>query len=93
MGLTPIWEPWSIAARNEPVPGNIRRILKRKGLKQCAVAHKVGKTAQEITDMLRGRRIIYARDIHALAAALEVNVSELFQDPEESGQEAEKPEN
>ena len=82
MGLTPIWQPWTIAARNEPVPGNLRRILKRKGLKQCEVARKLGKKAQEITDMLRGRRIIYARDIAALASALDVSVSELFQVPE-----------
>ena len=82
MGLTPIWKPWTIAARNEPVPGNIRRILKRKGLKQCAVAQKVGMKAHDLTDMLRGRRIIYARDIAALASALDVSVSELFQAPE-----------
>ena len=88
-----IWQPWTIASRNEPVPGNLRRILKSKGLKQCAVAKQVGMKAHDLTDMLRGRRIIYARDIAALASALDVSVSELFQDPEESGQESGKPKN
>ena len=83
-----IWQPWTIASRNEPVPGNLRRILKSKGLKQCAVAQKVGMQAHAFTDMLRGRRIIYARDIAALASVLDVSVAELFQTPDESGQES-----
>ena len=83
-----IWQPWTIASRNEPVPGNLRRILKSKGLKQCAVAQQVGMKAHDLTDMLRGRRIIYARDIAALASALDVSVAELFQSPDEYGQES-----
>lgn len=84
-----IWQSWTIASRNEPVPGNLRRIIKSKGLKQCAVAKQVGMKAQAFTDMLRGRRIIYARDIAALASALDVSVSDLFQSAEESGQKSE----
>ena len=83
-----IWQPWTIASRNEPVPGNLRRILKSKGLKQCAVAQKAGLKAHDLMDMLRGRRIIYARNILALASALDVSVAELFQSPNESGQES-----
>ena len=89
MGLTPIWQPWTIAARNEPVPGNIRRILKRKGLKQCEVAQKVGMKARDLTDMLRGKRIIYARDVLKFSVALGLDVSELFQGSEESGEKSE----
>ena len=89
MGLTPIWQPWTIAAQNEPVPGNIRRILKRKGLKQCEVAQKVGMKARDLTDMLRGKRIIYARDVLKFSVALGVDVSELFQGSEESGEKSE----
>lgn len=84
-----IWQPWTIASRNEPVPGNLRRIIKSKGLKQCAVAKQLGMKAHELTDMLRGRRLIYARDIAAFASALDVSVSELFQAPEENGQKSE----
>ena len=45
--------------------------------------------ARDLTDMLRGKRIIYARDVLKFSVALGLDVSELFQGSEESGEKSE----
>ena len=45
---------------NFPVAENIQRIINEKGLKRVYVAEKAGYTAQMLSDMLSGRKIIKA---------------------------------
>lgn len=59
-----------LKASNNPVADNLRRWINYNGLKQVAVAHKAGFTAQELSDMLNGRRLIRAIDIANIINAL-----------------------
>lgn len=68
----------TIKEANMPVDYRISGILKEKGLKQLFVAEKIGYTAQELNDMLNGRRLIKICDIPKIANALEVDVNYLF---------------
>ncbi|NBI61312.1 XRE family transcriptional regulator [Lachnospiraceae bacterium] len=68
-----------IKISNEPVAKNISRIIKESGLKQKYVAQKAGFTAQELNDMLNGRRLMRAVDIANIIDALEgVDANTLF---------------
>lgn len=60
------------------VADNIRLIIKRKGLKNCAVANKAGFSINQFSALLNKRRIIRDVDIIAIANALEVSPNELF---------------
>lgn len=73
----------AILNQNMPVAGNIRRIIKATGLKQCAVAKRIGYSQQEFTDMLCGRRIIKVSDVTKLCQALNVSIAELFYEDKE----------
>ena len=53
-------------------------IINQKGLKQSAIARKLGISDQKFSDMLNGRRIIKACDIPSLAAVLGVDPNALF---------------
>ena len=68
----------TIKEANTPVDYRISGILKEKGLKQLFVAEKIGYTAQELNDMLNGRRLIKICDILQIADALEVDANYLF---------------
>ena len=57
---------------------NIRRIIESKGLKHRAVAIRAGLRPQQFSDMLNGRRNIYAEDILRISIALEVTPNDLF---------------
>lgn len=63
---------------NTPVAENVKRIIAESGLKQLAVAKRIGCTSQELTDMIYGRRIIKINDIPKISAALGVDISTLF---------------
>ena len=52
-----------ISECNVPVAENIERIINEKGLKKAFVAQKAGCTAQMLSDMISGRKIIKACDI------------------------------
>lgn len=67
-----------IADFNAPAAGNISRLIEEKGLKQVYVAEKAGYKAQELNDMLNGRRLIKACDILRLALALNVEINEIY---------------
>lgn len=54
------------------------RIIKAKGMKQCAVAERVGVSNQMFSDMLNGRRLIKPCDIVAISKALDVTPNDLF---------------
>lgn len=57
---------------------NIRRIIKDKGLKQCAVAEKSGFSPRLFSSMLNERKFILAEYIPNIATALGVDVNELY---------------
>lgn len=75
----------SIADYNATVPNNIRRIIAKKGLKQCAVAERSGLSDQQLSDMLAKRKIIKACDVIAISKALGVKIDDLFETTEEAG--------
>ncbi len=72
-----------IADYNAPAADNISRLIEKKGLKQVYVAEKAGYKAQELNDMLNGRRLIKVCDIPKIALALDVEINDIY----ESGKE------
>lgn len=68
----------NINLQNQPVTSNILRIINAKGLKKKTVAEKAGYSNQQFCDMLNGRKIIRPLDTMAIAAALDVDASDLF---------------
>lgn len=68
-----------IAECNTPAAQNIARIIREKGLKQMYVAEQAGYTAQELNDMLNGRKLIKAYDIPRLASALKVKADDIYE--------------
>ena len=72
-----------IADYNAPAAENISRLIEKKGLKQVYVAEKAGYKAQELNDMLNGRRLIKVCDIPKIALALDVEINDIY----ESGKE------
>lgn len=68
----------NIASYNGVVPGNIVRIINERGYKQGAIARKAGLNEHQLTDMVRGRKIIKVSDIIALADALDVPIPDFF---------------
>lgn len=63
----------------------VSKIIKDKGMKQVYVAEKAGYTAQELNDMLNGRRLIKACDILKLATVLEVTANDIYEAGKEVG--------
>lgn len=56
----------SISESNGIVVHQLRKALATYGLKQAEIARKAGFTAQEMNDMLAGRRLIRAADIDSI---------------------------
>ena len=65
-------------AINDIIAPNIRKIIKEKGLKQCAVAEKAGYSPRQISAMLNGRRLILDIDVCKIAEALDVDANTLL---------------
>lgn len=63
---------------NTPVAANVAAIVSEKGIKQSAIAKRIGVTDQQFSDMLNGRRIIKACDIPKIAEALDVEPNDLY---------------
>lgn len=61
------------------VVGNIKRIVREKGLKHKCIAEKIGITPNMFSCMLYGRKLITIDHIFAIAKALDVPISELFE--------------
>ena len=55
-----------IAASNSIVAIQLKKAITQKGLKQASIASKAGYSAQELNDMLNGRRIMRAVDIASI---------------------------
>lgn len=69
----------NITECNEPFATGMRCIIAQKGFKNIYVAKKAGYTAQELSDMLNGRRLIKACDIPRLARALGVRENDIYE--------------
>jgi transcriptional regulator with XRE-family HTH domain len=68
-----------IQTSNSIVADNVKQHIQSKGLKQSALAQKAGFTAQELNDMLNGRRLMRAVDIANIIDALDgVDANALF---------------
>ncbi len=68
----------TIAESNATLPENISRIIKESGVMHQRVAKQSGLTAQQLSYMLNGRKIIKPCDILAISDALGVSVNDLF---------------
>lgn len=62
---------------------NAKRIISERGIKQKALAARMGITEGQLSNMLTGRRVIRDTDIVALVNVLGVTPNEIF---EEEGQ-------
>jgi transcriptional regulator with XRE-family HTH domain len=67
-----------VAESNAPFAAGLRVIIAEKGLKNLYVAEKAGFTAQELSDMLNGRRLIKACDIPKFAKVLNVKLDDIY---------------
>lgn len=67
-----------IAEYNAPAAENISRLIKGSGLKQAYVAEKAGYKAQELSDMLNGRKLIKVCDIPKFAYVLGVKTDDIY---------------
>lgn len=68
----------TIKEMNSPFDAGVAKIINEKGLKQIYVAKKAGYTAQELSDMLNGRKLIKACDIPKLAFALGTKSDDIY---------------
>ena len=60
------------------VQGNLVRIIDEKGLVKKGVAKRAGISQQALCDILAGRKVIRADMVPVLAAAVDVQIPELF---------------
>ena len=60
------------------VQGNLKKIIQEKGLVKKGVAKRAGISAQNLSDILMGRKVIRADMVPTLAAAVDVQIPELF---------------
>lgn len=72
----------SVKDYNCVIPNNIDRIIRERGLKQCAVAEKAGYSKAQFSAMLNGRKIIKPCDAVAIADVLGVEMNELYRGEE-----------
>jgi transcriptional regulator with XRE-family HTH domain len=73
-----------IAATKLPLPdyaANLRRLMAREGLTLAELLERSGLNHQTVKSILNGGNRPQPRTLHRLAAALDVPVEELFQDP------------
>lgn len=62
----------------ELVISNMRRIIRNSGMKQKAVAERMGINGNQLSAMLTGRRLIGVVDVISFCAAMNVEPNELF---------------
>ena len=67
------------------VQENIIRVIEEKGLVKKGVAKRAGITAQALSDIIAGRKTIKADMIPNLAAAMGVQITELFREDTTKG--------
>lgn len=64
------------------VQENLIRVINEKDLKKKSVARRAGITQQMLSDIIAGRKIIRADMVPALAAAVDVPITEMFRESE-----------
>ena len=62
----------------ELVISNMRRIIRDSGLKQKAVAERMGIKGNQLSAMLTGRRLIGVCDVMSFCTAMNVAPNDLF---------------
>jgi len=62
------------------VQGNLIRVIEEKSLKKKGVAKRAGMSAQMLSDIIAGRKVIRADMVPLLAKACDVPIPELFKD-------------
>ena len=67
----------TISDANEPFASGLKNIIKQKKYKNIQVAKKAGYTAQQLSDMLNGRRLIKPCDLLRLSVAVEASFDEI----------------
>lgn len=67
------------------VQENIVRVIEEKGLVKKGVAKRAGITAQALSDIIAGRKTIKADMVPNLAAAMGVQITELFREDTTKG--------
>lgn len=67
-----------VAQGQQKIIDNIRRLIKERGLKQTFVAEQAGMTDQQLTDILRGRKLLRVEHLAPLARVLGVSVEKLI---------------
>ena len=67
------------------VQRNLIRIIDEKGLIKGRVAERAGMSANMLSSILAGRKVIRADMVPTLAAAVDVPIPELFKDDEKGG--------
>ncbi|MEY8428816.1 XRE family transcriptional regulator [Lachnospiraceae bacterium 46-15] len=75
----------SVAESNEPFASGLRALIFEKGLKNLSIAQKAGYTAQELSDMLNGRKLIKACDVLRLSQALNVKSDKIYEAGKKGG--------
>ena len=76
----------TIAEANRPFAAGLKIIIDKKGLKNNRIAADAGFTAQELSDMLNGRKLIKACDIAKLTDVLGVTANDIFSAGLEGGE-------
>lgn len=74
----------TIKEANFPFDIGMAKLIQKKGIKQVYIADKAGYTAQELSDMLNGRKIIKLCDVPRLADALGVEIDDIYSAGEEN---------
>lgn len=77
-----------INTSNSIVAIRLKNVIKEKGLKQATIACKAGFSAQEMNDMLNGRRLMRAVDIASIISVVKefgVDANYLFDIQGEKG--------
>lgn len=58
---------------------NIKKLISKKGMKQCVVTERAGFTPQEFSNILNDRRkLLRVEFLPPIAQALEVDMNELY---------------
>lgn len=75
----------TILEANAPFAIGMKICIAKKGLKQIAIARNTGYSAQELNDMLNGRRLIKACDISRLARSVDESIDTIYRIGKEGG--------
>ena len=59
---------------------NVKKIMSQKGLRQKAVAAKIGMKPVVLSNICRCKRHVYADEVLAIATALQCSIEDLFQE-------------